>query len=276
LAKVVLITGASSGFGKLTAEKLLSTGEWTVYAVARRVENMRDLEQRGAHIIKMDVTSTEEVNAGVERIIKEQGRIDALLSNAGCAIYGMIECVPIEDIQYQYEVNLFGQARVLKAVLPHMRAQRSGRVVLTSSGLSSASMLGLGWYASTKHALKGMGTALRQELKDLGIDVVMVEPTIVRTEFNALGLETLRKIDHPIDYKDHVYNFEKWINKLDNTGAGPEVTADHMVKALTAKKPKQVYRTTMQGKLVSKLLPLMPDSLVDRFFLSDIRKAGKH
>jgi NADP-dependent 3-hydroxy acid dehydrogenase YdfG len=275
LAKVVLITGASSGFGKLTAEKLLSTGEWTVYAAARRVENMRDLEQRGAHIIRMDVTSTEEVDAGVDRIIREQGRIDALLSNAGCGIYGMIECVPIEDIQYQYNVNIFGTARVLKAVLPHMRAQRSGRVVLTSSGLSSASMLGLGWYASTKHALKGMGTALRQELKGLGIEVVMVEPLIVKTEFNTLGLETLQKIDHPLEYKERVYNFEKFITKLTNYFPGPENTANSLVKALTAKKPAPVCKPTILGKLASKSVPLLPDGIVDRIFLFAMRRAGK-
>jgi NADP-dependent 3-hydroxy acid dehydrogenase YdfG len=275
LAKVVLVTGASSGFGKLTAERLLSTGEWTVYAAARRLENMKDLEQRGAHIIRMDVTSDEEVNAGVKQLIQEQGRIDALLSNAGIAIYGTIECVPVEEIQYQYDVNIFGTARVLKAVLPYMREQRSGRVVLTSSGLSNISMLGLGWYASTKHALKGVGTALRQELKDLGIEVVMVEPTIVNTEFNTLGLETLHKVDHPLEYRDCVNNFEKYINQLTAGSTRPEDTADYLFKALTAKNPKQVYRTTMVGKMAAKFMPMVPESLVDRIFVSAMRKAGK-
>jgi len=223
----------------------------------------------------MDVTSDEEVNAGVEQIIQEQGRIDALLSNAGCAIYGTIECIPIEDIQYEYNVNVFGAARVLKAVLPHMRKQRSGRVVLTSSGLSNVSMLGLGWYASSKHALKGMGTALRQELKDLGIEVVMVEPSIANTEFNTLGLETLHKVDHPLEYQEHVYNFEKYINQLTSSSAGPKDTADYLFKALTAKNPKQVYRTTMIGKMSAKLLSIVPESLVDRIFISEMRKAGK-
>jgi len=275
LAKVVLITGASSGFGKLTAERLLSTGEWTVYAAARRVEKMRDLEQRGAHIIRMDVTVDEDVNAGVKQIIQEQGRIDALLSNAGICIYGTIECIPIEEIQYQYNVNIFGTARVLKAVLPYMREQRSGRVVLTSSQLSNISMIGIGWYASSKHALKGIGTALRQELKDLGIEVVMVEPSIANTEFNTLGLETLHKVDHPLEYRDCVYNFEKYINQLAGSSAGPEVTADYIFKALTAKNPKQVYRTTMLGKMAAKVMPLVPERLVDWVFVSEMRKAGK-
>src|SRR3990172_6269370 len=105
--KVVLITGASSGFGKLTAEKLLAAGGWEVYAASRRIEKMRGLEKKGARVIKMDVASSKEVNAGVGRIIREQGRIDALLSNAGYGTYGMIESVPLEEILHQYQINVF-------------------------------------------------------------------------------------------------------------------------------------------------------------------------
>jgi len=275
LGKVILITGAASGFGKLTAERLLSDGEWTVYGAARRVDMMKDLEQRGAHIIGMDVTSTEEVNAGVEQIIQEQGRIDVLLSNAGYASYGLIECIPLEEIQHQYEVNVFGMARVLKAVLPQMRKQGYGRVVITSSGLSGVSFLGLGWYASTKHALKGMGTALRQELKDFGIDVVMVDPAPVKTEFGTVGLEALRKIDHPVDYKECAYNVEKYLVSLES-GPGPEGEVNYIVKALTDKKPRPVYKTSIRGKVFPRILPFLPDSLMDRIFVSMVKKAGKN
>ncbi len=130
--KTVLITGASSGFGKRVAEKLLDEG-YTVYAAARRVEKMTDLEAKGGHILRMDVIDNRSVEAGVDQVIKEQGRIDVLFNNAGYGSLGPIECVPMEDIQRQYEVNVFGMARLIKAVLPHMRKKRSGLIINTAS-----------------------------------------------------------------------------------------------------------------------------------------------
>src|SRR4030042_785124 len=124
--KTVLITGASSGFGKRVAEKLLDEG-YPVYAAARRVEKMTDIEEKGAHILRMDVTDKGAVEAGVAQVIKEQGKIDVLFNNAGYGSFGPIECVPMEDIQHQYEVNVFGMARLIKAILPYMRKKRSGR-----------------------------------------------------------------------------------------------------------------------------------------------------
>jgi NAD(P)-dependent dehydrogenase (short-subunit alcohol dehydrogenase family) len=273
--KVVLITGASSGFGKLTAEKLLAMEGWIVYAASRRVEKMKGLEKRGARIIKMDVASSREVNAGVGRIIKEEGRIDALLSNAGYGTYGMIESVPMEEILHQYEVNLFGMARVLKAVLPCMRRQRSGRIVLTSSTVSRISTLGLGWYASTKHALRAMGVALRQEVREFGIEVVMIEPGAVKTGFDAVALGTLRRVRHPDDYKEYVRGFGRFLSGAYRMSPGPESTADCMVKALTARRPKTVYKTTMDAKVIPRAIALVPDRLFDRLVLSAIKSAAK-
>ncbi len=273
--RVVLITGASSGFGKLTAEKLLATGGWIVYAAARRVEKMRGLEKRGARIIKMDVASDRDVNAGVGRIIREEGRIDALLSNAGYGTYGMIESVPMEEILHQYEVNLFSMARVLKAVLPYMRRQRSGRIVLTSSTVSRISTLGLGWYASTKHALRAMGVALRQEVKEFGIEVVMIEPGAVKTGFDAVALGTLRRVKHPDDYKEYVRGFGRFLSEAYRRSPGPESSADCMVKALTAKRPKTVYKTTIDAKVIPRAIALMADRLFDRLVLSAIKSAAK-
>ncbi|OHD71181.1 MAG: hypothetical protein A2W19_16475 [Spirochaetes bacterium RBG_16_49_21] len=273
--KVVLITGASSGFGKLTAEKLLAAGGWEVYAASRRIEKMRGLEKKGARVIKMDVASSKEVNAGVGRIIREQGRIDALLSNAGYGTYGMIESVPLEEILHQYEVNVFGMARVLKAVLPRMRKQRSGRIVLTASMVSRISTLGLGWYASTKHAVRAMGIALRQEVKELGIDVVMIEPGAVKTGFDAVALGMLRRVKHPGDYKKYAKGFGRLLSDAYRRSPGPESTADCMVKAITAAKPKTVYKTTIDAKVIPRVLALITDKLFDRFVLSSVKKAAK-
>ncbi|MBN2134896.1 MAG: SDR family NAD(P)-dependent oxidoreductase [Acidobacteria bacterium] len=271
MKKVVLITGGSSGFGMLTAEKLLATGEWTVYASARRVERMKGLEEKGAKILKMDVTSDRQVQEGVRRIIKESGRIDALLANAGYGSYGTVESVPLEEIEYQYNVNIFGIARLLKAVLPQMRQQKSGRIVLVASIVSNISMAGLGWYASTKHALKAVANALRQEVKGLGIKVSMIQPGVVKTEFDEVALSTLRKIDHPEDYKPLMKGFDKYISDSYSKCPGPESTAKCMFKAITARRPKTVYRTTLDAKFLPRLVSLMPDKLFDRVILKSMK-----
>ncbi|MBN2658589.1 MAG: SDR family NAD(P)-dependent oxidoreductase [Spirochaetales bacterium] len=141
---VVLITGASAGFGHDTARELLKKG-YDVYATARRLEPMADLEKMGATLIKVDVTSDEDVKNAVDRIISEKGQIDIVYGNAGYGIYGNIENISLDDLKYQYDVNLFGQARLIQAVLPHMRARKSGRIILTASLMSHLSTAGLGW-----------------------------------------------------------------------------------------------------------------------------------
>lgn len=271
--QVVLITGASSGFGELTAEKLLAMGNTIVYAAARRVEKMEGLKQKGAHILKMDVTDNATVVACVEQIIQEQGRIDVVLGNAGYGTYGMIETIPIEEIQYQYEVNVFGMARVLKAVLPHMRKQRSGRVVITTSIVSHVSQMGLGWYASTKHALTAMCVALRQEVRDLGIEVVMIEPGAVNTGFAEVAFGTMDAITPPEDYRELHEGFKKFAVNNYATSPGPESTAEAMVKAITAEKPRLVYKTTTDSKVMPSVVGLMPDRAFDSLILRTVRGA---
>ncbi len=275
MKKVVLITGASSGFGKLTAEKLLATNEWVVYAASRKIEKMNDLAEKGALLLKMDIVSDEEVNAGVAKIIEEQGRIDALLANAGYGSYGMLESVPMEEIKYQYEVNVFGNARVLKAVLPQMRKQKSGRIVFTTSIVSHISMLGLGWYASTKHAVKAMAVALRQEVKNLGIQVVLIEPGVVKTGFDSIAVDTLRKVNHPSDYKPLVDGFDQYMVDSYTGCPGPESTAKCMFKAITLKNPRAVYKTTMDSKLLPKVKAHVSSSFFDKMMLSIVKKSEK-
>jgi len=275
MSRVVLITGASSGFGKLTVEKMARLGGWTVYAAARRVEKMKELEQPGVRVMNMDVTSTEQVNEGVRRIIKEQGRIDALLSNAGYGAYAMVESLPFEEITRQFDVNVFGAARLVKAVLPHMRAQRSGRIVLTSSMVSRTATVGLGWYAATKHALWGMADALRQEVRDLGIQVVMVEPGGVKTEFIEIAMDILHRTNHPDDYAALLHNLEKFFEQTGRHCAGPESTVACMVKALTARRPKIRYITTLDALKFQMAHALLPDRMFDSMMLSLMKKAGR-
>lgn len=181
-SKVILITGASSGMGKVTAEKLIKEGH-VVYPAARRTEKMKDLEALGGHPIALDVTKDTDIVAAVERIIEEQGRIHVLWNNAGYGLYGAVEDVPMEKVRYQFDVNFFGLVRMTKEVLPHMRKQKSGTIINTSSmGGKMYTPLGA-FYHGTKHALEGWSDCLRLELKQHGIDVVILEPGIIKTEF---------------------------------------------------------------------------------------------
>lgn len=272
--RVVLITGASSGFGKLTAEKLLDLG-YIVYAAARNIEKMQDLKTKGALILKMAVTNNATVLSGVKQMVKEQNRIDILLNNAGYGSYGMIETVTIEELQYQYDVNVFGMARVLQAVLPYMRKQRSGRVIMTSSVVSQISSAGLGWYASTKHALNAMSVALRQEVKGLGIDVVMIEPGIVKTGFGNIAMATLDKTSTPADYQELLAGFRKYMEKGYENAPDPRSTVAAMVEAVTDDKPKTLYRTTMDARLYPVAKAITGDRIFDYLTLSQIMGASE-
>lgn len=275
MKKVVLITGASSGFGKVTAHKLLDSDQWTVYAGARRVEQMEDLAAKGARVLRLDVTQDADVQTAAATMVEAEGRIDALLANAGYGSYGMIESVPMEEIQYQYDVNVFGVARCLKAVLPQMRKQRSGRIVITESIVSHISTLGLGWYASTKHALRGMSIALRQEVRDLGIEVVSVEPGAVDTDFDEVAFERLKAVDYPEDYQQLAEDFHAYMVDAYSKAPGPESTATAMVKALTAEKPRLVYKTTTDARLGPAVIGMVPDAAYDKMILSAVHKAGE-
>ncbi|MCU1652217.1 MAG: Estradiol 17-beta-dehydrogenase, partial [Pseudonocardia sp.] len=180
--KTVLVTGASSGIGKETAKTLLADG-YAVYVAARRVDRMSELEQLGATALAMDITNDEDIVAAVKRITAERGGIDVLINNAGFGMYGAMEDTTLDDARYQFEVNLFGLARLTQLALPYMRDRGAGKIVnISSVGGKIYTPLGA-WYHATKHALEGWSDSLRLELKPLGIDVIVIEPGIIRTEF---------------------------------------------------------------------------------------------
>ena len=180
--KIILITGASSGIGKATAKRLISEGH-IVYGAARRVENMSDLEEMGGHAIRMDITNEAEVTAAVQRIMDENDRFDVLVNNAGYAVYGAVEQIPIDQARRQFEVNLFGLASLTQKIIPIMREQGAGQIInISSVGGKIYSPLGA-WYHATKHALEGWSDALRIELAQFGIQVSIIEPGAIVTEF---------------------------------------------------------------------------------------------
>jgi NAD(P)-dependent dehydrogenase (short-subunit alcohol dehydrogenase family) len=180
--KTVLITGCSSGIGRATALAFLGE-DWRVYATARNPADIETLGEEGCEIATLDVTDADDVERVVDRVIEDEGHISCLVNNAGYGQMGPIEDVPIEQVHRQFEVNVYGPHRLLRAVLPHMREQGEGTVVNVSSAAGRVSFPGGGVYAGSKFALEAMSDALRSEVDEYGIDVVLVEPGPVKTQF---------------------------------------------------------------------------------------------
>ena len=201
--KVAIVTGASSGMGMAAAFRLHEQG-FKVYGAARRVDRMKSLEDKGMGVIALDLTNDQSIVAAVETVIENEGRIDVLINNAGYGSYGAVEEVPIEEARRQFEVNLFGLARITQLILPVMRKQESGRIVnISSMGGKIYTPFGA-WYHATKFALEGWSDCLRLELKQFGIDVVVVEPGGIQTEWGGIAMEGLKEVSGSGPYSSMV------------------------------------------------------------------------
>jgi len=249
--KVVLITGASAGIGKTTARQLLTEG-YTVYGAARRVEKMSDLKEEGINVIKMDVTDDITMVKDVNLIIKEQGRIDVLINNAGYGSYGAIEDVELSEAKRQFEVNVFGLARLTQLVLPHMRKNNFGKIVNISSVGGKMYVPMGGWYNSTKFAVEGLSDCLRYEAKQFGIDVIVIEPGGINSEWSDITIDNLLKMSGDTSYSDlaqKVANLLKTSYENPKT-SDPQVIADTISKALKSKNPKTRYAAGHMAKTI--------------------------
>ncbi len=271
--KVVLITGASSGIGFATAEKLIEDG-YIVCAAARRVEKMKDLEDLGATIFSMDITKENDINEVVSHISSEYGGVDILINNAGFGMYGAMEDIPIEDARYQFEVNLFGLAYLTQQVLPNMREKRYGKIVnISSIGGKIYTPLG-SWYHATKHAIEGWSDCLRLELASFNIDVIIIEPGLIATNFGHIVLEKLSDVSGDGPYADitKIIGGSFQTTYGDKTfGSPPSVVAEAIAKSVSAKKPKTRYAVGKRAKLVL----FMRKYFSDRFFDRNIMKMAK-
>lgn len=252
MKKVVMITGASSGFGYELALRFLEKG-YTVYAGARRLDAMQPLKEKGAHIFRLDVTDETSILAMTETLIKNEGRLDAVYTNAGYGAYGIVEGTPVETIQAMYDVNIFGVARIHNAVLPFLRSQGYGRLIITSSLVGHIAIPGIGWYASSKHALRAMSEALRMELLPFNISVTLIEPGAVKTGFEDVAVGALDSVRVKAPYHDLLSAFGPFIKKSYAKAPGMSSTVKAMVKALESKRPKWIYRTTFDAKGYPKL-----------------------
>lgn len=192
-SKLALVTGASSGIGRATVLTLLRH-EYRVYAAARRVDVMRDLEAAGARLLYLDLTDTDSISKAIATLEQEAGPLDVLVNNAGYGAYGALEDVPLDNARRQFEVNLFGLADLTRRVLPAMRERRSGRIInIGSIGGRTWSLFGT-WYQATKFALEGFSDCLRNELRPFGIQVVLVRPGSIKTEWAQIAADNLVKV----------------------------------------------------------------------------------
>lgn len=269
--KVALVTGASSGIGKATAKKLLEDG-LTVYVAARRVEKMQDLEELGAIAIKMDITVEEDIQNLVSTIKENHRGVDVLVNNAGYAIYGAVEDTTIEDAKHQFDVNLFGLARLTQLLLPYMREQKSGKIInMSSMGGKIYTPLGA-WYHATKHALEGWSDCLRLELAQFGVDVVIIEPGIIETEFGDVMSGPMMERSGDTAYSELAKSMSRASEESYKKGNGspPSVIADVVSKAVASNKPKTRYAEGKMAKLMIFLRKILGDRLFDKAVMSQV------
>ena len=267
--RVALITGASSGIGKDFALKLLAEG-YVVYGCARRVERMGEIETAGGSILAMDVTDDLTMTAAVERIIREQGQVDVLINNAGYGQMGALEDVPMDAARRQLEVNLIGVARLNQLVLPHMRARKSGTIVnISTTGGKCAGPLG-GWYFASKHALEGYSDSLRMEVQQFGIDVIVIEPGGIDTEWGPIAYRSAQEFSGQGAYAPMLTSMLN-APALNRKLPPPTIVTDLLLKALKSKRPRTRYHGGKMAGLILFLKRFLPDRMLDRVIMKAIR-----
>jgi len=260
----VLITGASSGIGAATARRFLEAG-WTVYATARDRDDVDDLAADGCRTAALDVTDPTQPSAVVDRIVEEAGGIDCLVNNAGFAQRGAIEDVPPRKVRHQFDVNLFGPHRLIRAVLPHMRSGDGGAIVNVSSFFGRISSPGMGVYAGSKVALEAFSDALRGEVADQGVNVVIVEPGPVDTNFEARTRDHLEDVDRSDAYAD-IYAFYDDAGRLsDAIATTPRAVADVIYNAAETPDPAARYPVGAVARLAVRFR-FLPDSWRDSVY----------
>ena len=264
VSKAVLITGCSTGIGRATAERLAGKGH-TVYATARRLASIADLEKKGCRLLALDVTQEDSMRAAVARVEEDEGAVGALVNNAGYSQSGAIEDVPMEQVRRQFETNVFGLIRMCQLVLPGMRRQHYGRIVNVSSMGGRLVFPGGGIYHATKHAVEAVSDALRFEVKGFGIGVSIIEPGLIKTQFGETAVGSI----HEATSDDGPYaEFNRAVaastanaygGAMSRLAAPPDAVARAVERAITSRRPRPRYVITLGARAMLVTRRLLPD-----------------
>jgi NAD(P)-dependent dehydrogenase (short-subunit alcohol dehydrogenase family) len=264
-SRAALITGCSSGIGHATA-KLLCREGWAVYATARRPETLFDLEQGGCKALALDVTDEASMTAAVTQVTEAEGAVGVLINNAGYSQSGAVESVPLEQVRRQFETNVFGLIRMCQLVLPGMRGQQWGRIVNVSSMGGRLTFPGGGVYHATKYAVEAISDALRFEVRGFGVEVIVIEPGLIVTNFGETAAGSVGTTGGPYaEFNRAVAKTteEAYRGPMAKLGGGPETVAGTIARALKADRPRARYPVTPSAHLMINQRRLMPDRLWD-------------
>lgn len=263
--KVILLTGASSGIGYQTAKDLASLGH-TVYAVARRLEQMEPLKAYGVLPLRLDITDAEACREVVDDLIRREGRLDVLINNAGYGLYGAVEDVSLQDARQVFEVNVFALSQLTQLVLPQMRQQGGGCIINLSSIAGRVATPFGAWYHATKFAVEGLSDALRLELAPHGIDVVLIEPGGIKTDFGDLTADELEAVSRGGAYEAETGRMASLIRRLYHGGmfSPPEIVSRAIVSAVQSKRPRVRYLVGFGARPLFCLHRLLPARWYDR------------
>ena len=257
--QVILITGASSGIGYSTALALAKQGH-KVYAAARRVEKMEPLKAEGVVPIHMDVTDEQSMADGVQTILDAEGCLDVLVNNAGYGYFGPVENVLMKEARRQLEVNVFGLARLCQLVLPTMRKQGSGRIINLSSIAGRVVVSMGGWYNVSKFSVEALSDALRMEVKPFGIDVVLIEPGPIKTDWGLIAARHLRESSVGTAYERQAL---RWSSNMDwsyrsNFFSAPSAVTRAICRAVDSRCPRARYLAGRFARLLVVFHALLP------------------
>jgi NADP-dependent 3-hydroxy acid dehydrogenase YdfG len=268
--QIALVTGASSGIGAAIAQHLAQAGLY-VYATARRLDRLQALRTANIEPLQLDVTSPESVKAAIDHILQHSGRVDVLVNNAGYGQWGAFEDVSDADARRQFDVNVFGLADITRAVLPIMRQQHAGRIINITSVAGKLSVPIVGWYSASKHAVEALSDALRGEVRPFGIHIAIIEPGSIKTEFDTVAHDALRKVSGNGPYKTLAERYSRMVSRFYRTAPGPEVIARAVHHAVTARRPRTRYALPLDSRATILIRRLAGDRMVDRIILAMMR-----
>jgi NAD(P)-dependent dehydrogenase (short-subunit alcohol dehydrogenase family) len=263
--RTVLITGCSSGIGRATATHLADRGH-RVFATARRIGSIEDLEKAGCTTLPLDVTDEGSMRAAVAEVTSAEGGVEVLVNNAGYGLHGPFEETSLDEIRRQFETNVFGAVALTQMVLPGMREKRFGRIVNISSMGGRITLPGGAFYHGTKHALEAISDVARFELKPFGVDVVVIEPGIIRTEFGNAAVATFEEDAGPYaSYKESLRGVlsSAYEGPLGKAGVGPEAVAKTIGRAIESRRPRTRYVVPGFTRGVLLARRLLPDRAWD-------------